>query len=63
MAVDLEGHVTWVSESPVGSVPIVGGVLDLDGDGREDFVTLKTTTGSNDTIHLELSTGFADGAP
>ena len=63
VAVDLEGHVTWVSESPVGSVPIVGGVLDLDGDGREDFVTLKTTTGSNDTIHLELSTGFADGAP
>jgi len=63
VAVDLASRVTWVSEGFVTSVPIVGGVLDLDGDGRDDFVTLKTTTGPNDTLHLELSSGFAETAP
>lgn len=58
LAVSLDGDVVWMNDEPVDLPAISGGVVDVDGDGRVDFVANRTIAYMDDSVVIELSSGF-----
>ena len=63
VAVSLDGDVLWQPPSNAWSPPITNAILDLDADGRDDFVTVSTRLRAGDSLHLELSSGLPATSP
>jgi len=58
LAVSLDGDVVWMNDEPVDLPAISGGVVDVDGDGRVDFVANRTIAYMDDSVVIELTSGF-----
>jgi len=59
VAVSLSGSVVWQSSVDAFPLNIVNGILDLDGDGRDDFVTARL----GPILHIDFSSGSMTEAP